>query len=265
MTEVNPLLNYPDIALLVDKLKSRILEALADNVVSIYLTGSLSYGGFEPKRSDIDLVVVLKRPANQEDLRRIEELHSDIEAGNPGWEGRIEVSYTPVDFFSSKTPPAEPRPYWNGKLIPEAPYGNEWLIDTFNLRESGITLFGKDFAEISTEITVEDIQKARIRDFYQEWFPKLSADENFADEHVRSYIVLHLCRILYTLETGKMASKRDSADWVKVNVFPEWTGLIDKAESWGYGDEMGMLIETKGFIRAVDKRIRENPVYQQVM
>jgi hypothetical protein len=43
------------------------------------------------------------------------------------------------------------------------------------------------------------------------------------------YAVTTLCRILYTLETGQVASKRVSLLWARDNLDPKWQVLISKA------------------------------------
>lgn len=41
-----------------DKIKALFVEELSENLVGIYLHGSLAMGCFNPSRSDVDLVVV---------------------------------------------------------------------------------------------------------------------------------------------------------------------------------------------------------------
>jgi predicted nucleotidyltransferase len=44
----------------IDIVKNTLLEKCG-NIMGIYLFGSLAYGGFDEKSSDIDLVVITKR------------------------------------------------------------------------------------------------------------------------------------------------------------------------------------------------------------
>jgi hypothetical protein len=43
------------------------------------------------------------------------------------------------------------------------------------------------------------------------------------------YAVTTLCRILYTLDAGEVASKRKSLVWAKDHLDPAWHGLIQQA------------------------------------
>lgn len=48
-----------------------------------------------------------------------------------------------------------------------------------------------------------------------------------SNSHSQSYLVLNLCRILYTIMRGAVASKSGSALWVKNEFCSEWQFLIE--------------------------------------
>ena len=101
-----------------------------DGLVGLYLTGSLSYGDFEEGRSDIDLAVVLKKPATPKQIAAIKQLHLETEKKFPKWGKRIECSYVPLGMLKETLPPKAPRPYvGNGIFHPQELYGNEWFIN----------------------------------------------------------------------------------------------------------------------------------------
>ncbi len=217
----------------------------------MYLTGSLSYGDFNEKRSDIDLAVVLKKPASLEKIKLVKKLHSDAEQKYKKWSKKIECSYIPLDMLQNILPPKTPRPYIGGGIFySKAPYGNEWIINQYFLYKNGIALIGPDFKTLVEPIKISDVKEACIKDLYREWEPKISDTAYLVDSHQQSYVVLNLCRILYTLLTGKLASKQKSASWIK-SEFGEWKKLIDTANAWGYGKEMNRKNETINFIKFV--------------
>jgi hypothetical protein len=45
----------------------------------------------------------------------------------------------------------------------------------------------------------------------------------------QAFVVLTLCRLLYTLESGAVASKPGAARWAQQAVGPRWAGLIERA------------------------------------
>jgi hypothetical protein len=45
----------------------------------------------------------------------------------------------------------------------------------------------------------------------------------------QSFVVLTLCRLLYTLETAAVISKPGAARWARHALDPRWVGLIERA------------------------------------
>jgi len=100
------------------------------------------------ERSDIDLLVVVKDKLNSNEIELVKKLHNYIEEKYPSWKDRIECSYTPIYMLGEILPPKEPRPWiGSGVLYPEAPYGNEWIINSYLLQEYGIPIYGKPYNE----------------------------------------------------------------------------------------------------------------------
>lgn len=235
---------------------TQVRGLLGDNIVGIYLFGSLSYDDFNPKRSDIDLSVVVKSPLSKEEGEKIKKLHLELEKKHPSWKERIEASYTPIDLFDSTLPPKQPRPYYGaGTFYFEAPYGNEWLINNYLLYHKSITLQGADFRELVKPIDIHDVQKANINDLFKEWQPKITDGEWLSNSHYQSYLVLNLCRILYTVMQNSVGSKTVSASWVK-NEYPQWKDLIEEADQWHYGAEMKRQDEVIQFIKFTIEKVR---------
>lgn len=242
---------YEDINVILDELAHGVTGILGSNLVGFYLTGSLSYGDFNPTSSDIDLLVLVKEALSPEELSLVRELHFKVEASHKKWAERIECSYTPLAMLKEILPPEEPRPYiGEGKFYTEAQYGNEWLINNYLLYQHGITLSGPDFRTLMPPVEIVDVQNACIRDLFREWQPKIDDPDYLGNSHYQSYVVLNLCRILFTVIRGAAGSKKVSAAWAK-EAAPQWRGLIETAEGWKYGDKMDREEETIGFIKFV--------------
>ena len=93
-----------------------------------------------------------------------------------------------------------------------------------------------------------DLQAACVRDLYKEWVPKIDDPAWLADSHQQSYVVLNLCRILYTVAHGDAVSKKTAAAWAKKE-YPQWADLIETAESWHYGIKMERQADAIAFIK----------------
>jgi len=238
----------------IDLFKNTLLEKCG-NIIGIYLFGSLTYGGFDEKSSDIDLVVITKTLFDNTELKDIKNIHKKLNEMNIKWAKRFEVSYTPVDMLSEKTAPIVPRPYYNEIFYDEATYGNEWLINNYLLINYGKTIHGPDFKTlIKYNITIDDITRSCVNDFCQEWVPKINDDEWLSSSHNQSYIVLNICRIICTIFNSKTENKQNSANWVKEQ-YKEWKNLIEEAEKWDYTKTMSKQDEIKEFIKYMEKII----------
>src|ERR1700756_5279524 len=105
---------YPDVLAAIRALQGGIPRVLGDTLVGLYLTGSLSYGGFDPASSDIDFLALCRQRPSADEIATLSTMHRDIALQTPDWAERIEGGYIWESMLSSLEPPREPRPYING-------------------------------------------------------------------------------------------------------------------------------------------------------
>lgn len=261
----NKITPYPDINEILLNICEGIKKILEKDLIGIYLFGSLSYGDFNSDSSDIDIVVILNKQLDKKNLEQIKLLHTNIGEQYPIWRDRLECSYTPIEMLKNILPPKEPRPYFGGGIFyDEAPYGNEWIINNYLIYQSGIPLVGQDFKKLINPIDIFEVQKACIRDLFQEWEPKIADFEWLDNSHYQSCLVLNLCRILYTVMEKSAGTKKVSAEWVKNKFGLPWSTLIANAQSWKYGKEMFSRNETIDFIKFTIDKIKQTKIFQQM-
>jgi predicted nucleotidyltransferase len=255
--QLKKLTPYPDINnILVDWVEG-VKNTLHDNVVGLYLSGSLTYGDFVPERSDIDLQAVVRKPLTEEELKSIELLHKEIDARYPAWAKRTECTYVPVELMKEILPPKTPRPWWGfDNLYAAALAGNEWIINHYLLSKYGVALHGADFNSLIPCIDIRQVQKASARDLFKEWEPKINDTEWLSNSHYQSYVVLNLFRILYTVIGGEPRSKNVAARWAKT-AYPQWRDLIEEAERWEYGTAMKRNEQVIAFIKFAIEKVNE--------
>jgi hypothetical protein len=116
------------------------------------------------------------------------------------------------------------------------PLEDAWSVQCYTVREHGVavagpkphTLFRRvDAAEMNREgsaIAGAWLEQARADPSWLAW---LRQREN------QAFVVLTLCRLLYTLETGAVASKPGAARWARQALGPRWSGLIERALAGG--------------------------------
>jgi len=249
---------YRDINELLCFASDAISNILKDTIIGFYLTGSLTYNDFIPGRSDIDLVVIVRNPLSKSRISRVEQFHLDIEQRYPQWAERIECSYLPVTELKHILPPETPRPYMGGgKFYAKAPYGNEWIINQYFLYKNGIALIGPEFKTLGDRVNIDDVRKACAADLFTEWAPKINDPDWLENSHYQSYLVLNLCRILYTIIRGDAVSKTASAKWVQTE-FPEWAGLVTTAMDWNYNLKIDEKEKAIAFLKFSIEKVKDS-------
>lgn len=241
------------------RLVTELKITLPKDLIGIYATGSLSYGGFELRKSDIDVAVLVRRPLAAKQIQLLQKLHEEILAKvDPIWNEALECSYIPVGYFCHVTPPKSPRPYSNnGHFYPAAHYGHEWATNYALLYEYGIPLYGPDLREQINPIPMEAVQQACINGMRQDWAPLLKSPDCLRDPSYQAYIPLTLCRSLYTLAHGKLATKKEAAAWAKRQLEPRWGQLISAALKWKAGQPLSLQSEVRQFIRFCLKEVEQ--------
>jgi predicted nucleotidyltransferase len=175
---------YPAINTVLSEWAEAVKRLLGNKVVGLYLSGSLAYGDFVPERRDIDLQAVVQSPLTEDELRAVEQLQKQIEERYSQWADRIECSYVPLELMRELTPPATPRPCWGfGTFYPEAPAGNEWIINDYLLSKHGIMLAEPDFNDLIPPIHIDSVRRASAKDLFQEWLPKIDDAEWLSNSH----------------------------------------------------------------------------------
>lgn len=248
-----------DVRTIVGDLRNGIVATLGPNLVGLYLTGSLTYGDFDPGNSDIDYLAVMHRPLVAEERTELAGLHQAIGERFPTWRERIEGSYVTASMLPSIEPPPEPRPYVNQGAFwnPDPPYGNEWLINRYVLQECGRPLFGPAFTTLVPPVPVAAVRAASARDLIDEWLPQVDDPAFLPDSHHEAYVTLTMCRILHRQANDEVVSKRQAAAWVRERVDLRWRELIESALAWQHGQILGRRDDVRAFVTFAGQSLRE--------
>ena len=252
---------FPDLNELLAELVVRVKSILGDNFVGAYLTGSFALGAAD-LHSDCDFLVVTEDRVTAGQERALRELHDEIPARSGPWTHDLEGSYAP-----------------KAELATLAALGKQWLyVDRgwremqwsthcntedvrWTLRERGITLAGPNPRELVREVPA-DALRSRMRPLIQNFLPELFSWISFDSAWAQRYAVATLCRMLYTLETGEVASKQASLKWAKHALTPAWHDLIqqvldDRALGWDPDDppRTGSVEATIAFAEYAKERV----------
>jgi predicted nucleotidyltransferase len=197
-----------------------VREILAQNLVGIYLHGSLAMGCFNPERSDLDLLVLTREGMTVEVKRRVAELllqHSG--APRP-----IEISFlrqadldpwedpTPFDFHYSEDWRHQTREQlesdawqtWNDRRQRDPDLAAHVTIT----RERGICLAGPPIERVFPPVPRAHYVASIVGDV-------LDATNEGRDGIAGApvYYVLNLCRVCAYLREGRICSKEEGGTW----------------------------------------------------
>ncbi|MGC8462041.1 MAG: aminoglycoside adenylyltransferase domain-containing protein, partial [Candidatus Dormibacteria bacterium] len=242
--EVNEILSY---------FTGTLFHIFPNILTALYLTGSLTYGDFQIGSSDIDLLVVLQRSPNGNEVRQLQRFCQELEQRYPRWSKRFECSFIPESWLRSTAIPSAPRPYVNGGTYSECTYGNEWVINLYALQECGRPIVGPAPQNIIPHTQLIEVQAASKDDLIEEWLPRINDPAPFQrngydPNHLRAYAILTMCRILHRSNHAGIASKHKAAEWVG-NTYPQWATMIHEAESWSHGESCSSDAEVRALIQ----------------
>src|SRR5512145_2175514 len=226
----NPI-SYPDVNEIVNTLFTRVQAILGDQLIGMYLEGSLANGGFD-ENSDIDVIVVTASAVSEETFSMLQEMHQQIATLDSPWAIQFEVSYIPQRALRRFDPADNLHPNLErgtGEKLKLMHHESDWTIHRHILRERGIIITGPDPRTLIDRVSPDDLRRG-IVEVLPFWFdPIFSNPSEIRKRGYQSFFVLSLCRMLYTLKYGEIIPKQAAAEWAKDNLDAGWQTLIERA------------------------------------
>ena len=222
---------HPDVNELLNILYTTAKEILQDQFVGMYLFGSLANGDFD-QHSDIDVLVVTKDKIQDSVFSSLQAMHAQLARLDSRWNKQLEVSYIPQKALRRFDPEDKLHPHLDrgdNESLHWMSHESDWIIQRHIVRECGTVLAGPVTRSLIDPISVSDLQRA-IVDVLPLWAgPILQDPLRIGNRGYQSFIVLSLCRMLYTLQCGTITSKRAAADWAQASLSQPWKPLIARA------------------------------------
>jgi predicted nucleotidyltransferase len=217
---------------------SAVREALGPDVVGAYLHGSAVLGGLRP-RSDLDVLVVSKRPTTLDEKRRLlDRLLSLSGPPTPGPPRPVELTivvesvvrpsrYPPrFDFLYGEWLRAD---FEAGNIEPWPTTESADLASLITMVLLGDRpLLGPPPAEVFDPVPLDDDRRAIVGDI-DALLEDLAPDTR--------NVVLTLARIWTTLATGDIRSKDAAADWALECLPEEHRAVLARARAVCLGEE----------------------------
>jgi predicted nucleotidyltransferase len=220
-----------------------VREVLANGVIGVYLHGSAAFAGLQPT-SDIDLLVVTRRPTTDAEKRALIERMLPV-SGRGDSTGRARSVELTIIVQGDVRP-------WHYPTRLDFQYGDWWreefeggnatpwespnpdlAIQLEMALRANHPLFGPPPAEVLDPVPPADVRRAML-----DSIPALLSDLEGDERNV----VLTFARIWMTLATGIIRSKDAAAEWALPLLPPEHQAVLshasaiylgEVAEEWG--------------------------------
>jgi len=247
---------------LLHKFVSSSKEILGYNLTGIYLHGSAVMGCFNPEKSDLDLIVVVKDEIPEDEKRRFMDIVVELNKQAPakGLELSIVreevcnpfVYPTPFELHFSVAHlnwyQSNPQDYIEKMKGTDRDLAAHFTI----IYHRGQVLYGKEISEVFAPVPKEDYLDSI-------WGDIENAPEEIAENPM--YLTLNLCRVLAYKKEGLIVSKQEGGEWGLKNVDgPAFRALIEAALKEYQSNEAMVFGEAaaKEFAEVTIREIWEN-------
>ena len=245
-----------EIGALLERFRAGLDDLLGVRLLALYVYGSLARGGFDPDRSDIDMLAVLDTSLTEEEGRALERLHRNLVA-EPfrRWDDRIEVQYAHREGLRR----FRDSPFRMANISPGEPFhfiraDRAWTCNWYFAQEDGLTLLERGVTRTGITdppVSVQEFVDA-VRDSVAAW--RQNVQNTRRSRPYQGYAILTLSRALYTVATGRQISKPAAMEWV-CETHPEWAEAVRAA--WTWREQAGELSDPEETWPLTERTIRE--------
>ncbi len=255
---------YPEVNAAAQNLLTEISDVLGAQFVGMYLLGSLALGDFQPQSSDLDLLLVTTAALADETVAALRELHQRFDHTTSQWARHIDAVYLPQEALRERFPTADrfPTLEWQGLLALE-PLEPGWPIQRYTLREHGVVVSGPNPTTLLDPVHPDELRQASMG-IVEEWQAQAQRDPSWVvwlqERSNYTGVALTLCRLLYTLHSGSVASKPAAALWVAGTLTGRFSALIRRATGEAHTTEVVSdydLQEILAFLEYTDGRYQQ--------
>jgi len=242
----------PSLSAFLEAFVESMRAALGHQLAGVYLHGSLATGSFNPRSSDIDLLVTTH---HRTDGATNEVLHAayqcllgrDVER----WAELVDAAFVPVAWLRRSVVPLEDVALLHpGEGFAVGPLEPEFVIQKYMVRRYGVRLAGPPPRRITAPVSVGELREAQLATLRARWAPQLEFPGRLLVRTYQTYAVVTMCRALYVLARGAVVPKPEAATWVLRDPrLAAWHSLVHSAVAYPGGGPEDQRGATLAFIR----------------
>ena len=227
---------------ILNKIVDESKNIFGEKLTGIYLHGSMAMGCFNPDKSDIDLIIVIKD--NIDDNQKLRFMNEVVELNKMAPSKGIELSIVKEVFCKEFIYPTPFELHFSNMHL-------QWFIDNPTdyickmkgtdkdlaahfkvIKKYGMTLYGADIKDVFSDVPRENYIDSI-------WGDIEGAMEDILENPI--YIILNLCRVVAFLKDDLILSKKQGGEWALQNLSSEYQILVSEAlQSYMYGNEMNI-------------------------
>ncbi len=225
---------YADINAVLHDFQRQIAAILGSQMISMYIYGSLALGDFDPATSDLDFIVITDGGISVERFAALQTMHARFTASDSAWASMLEAAYIPQQILDPaiSTDRLYPQLEHDDGQLKWMPREIGWAFQAETLREYGITVSGADPKTLMPPVTRRDLYQAAYV-IAAGWLEQSKSDPSWiawvSQRDAQSFVVLTLCRFLYLLDQGRLASKPAAGRWGQSALPEQYRGLIERS------------------------------------
>ena len=225
---------------IIEKYVHRSAEILKDKLTGIYLHGSAAMGCYQPKKSDLDFLVVVDEKLTAAEKREYMDMVLELDAEGPA--KGIEMSIVTRDVCDPFVYPTPFILHYSRAHTERYRKDPEDYIRTMNgtdkdlaahftvIRSRGICLYGLPVREVFGEVPEKDYLDSIMDDVS-------GAGKEITDHPM--YLILNLTRVLGYLKKKEVLSKQEGGTWGLKNLPEKYHPLILAAlDEYEHGAEI---------------------------
>jgi hypothetical protein len=224
MINSNPT-QFAELNSLLHEMTLRQIDILGDNFVGAYLEGSFAVGDAD-MASDCDFLTVLDHEITPKQEAGLRALHNELPTRGGHWAGHLEGSYAYRDELKTLDGLGKEWLYVDhGSRDMEWSQHNNSAVVRWSLRECGVVLAGPAPRTLVDKVGAEILRAQATKDV-RTALENILSWTSLENAWSQRYTVTTFCRILHTLDCGRVTSKKAALEWGRDHLDPKWSGLI---------------------------------------
>jgi aminoglycoside adenylyltransferase-like protein len=190
----------------------------------------------------------------------LQALHTDLAARYVPWGAELEVTYMPQRALRRYDPAHARYPsIQRGEQLVVETQDSSGVVQRHVLREHGIALVGPPAREQIDPVAPDDLRRAVLA-MARGWLAGLRADPRpLRHRGYQGYVVMTICRMLYTLQFGTIVSKPTASRWARGVLGRRWAPLIDRALAEDVDETVDLIAFALDRVRAYPEPGVERP------